>query len=347
MALRLDSVIVGGELANLRRNSVHGALGIRDLDRPLHLQLTGNFQGELEGKHFRFEVRDTVNAAGGDEKFDLSKLAWDQVGPTGTMTLVPTGGSGEPIGPKTRWTLHLEWYSQNGHVVVEIADPIIEFVDPNTPEELWAEEETGEAVASVAGHSGTLPWDDNSPGLDDDEEDDDDDEPEDPYGLFPEDLESQFEEEALATDEAILAPEESEFTQQMELYDAAVNEGGVPIREIFEPPMRIYKPEQLDDAQIAAEFHTLLARLAQHGIALDMCEHYTPREAYKLLVEKILIEERTYPSLSPRGFVQHYMTHEYCPACDAELEEKYREYELPGSQNGDDDTPASEDDIPF
>lgn len=54
MALRLDSVIVGGELANLRRNSVHGALGIRDLDRPLHLQLTGNCQGELEGKHFRF-----------------------------------------------------------------------------------------------------------------------------------------------------------------------------------------------------------------------------------------------------------------------------------------------------
>ena len=58
MTLRLGPIIVCGELVNLSRNSVHGVLGIRDQERPLHLQLTGNCQGELEGKHFRFEIHD-------------------------------------------------------------------------------------------------------------------------------------------------------------------------------------------------------------------------------------------------------------------------------------------------
>src|SRR5258708_34951182 len=94
MTVHLGSTLVCGDLVNLSRNSVHGVLGIRDQERPLHLQLTGNFQGELEGKHFRFEIHEGAAASeGGKEMIDLANIAWDQGGPTGTMDLRPTQGS--------------------------------------------------------------------------------------------------------------------------------------------------------------------------------------------------------------------------------------------------------------
>ena len=65
-----------------------------------------------------------------------------------------------------------------------------------------------------------------------------------------------------------------------------------------------------------------------------MCEHYTPREAYRLLTEQILREETVYPDIPSTGFVYHYMTCEYCPKCDAEMEEQYRDYEDLSAEDG-------------
>lgn len=343
MTLRLDSFVTCGELLNLSPNSVHGVLGMRDHDRPLHLQLTGNFQGELEGKHIRFEIREGATLPAAIEPpLDLARIAWDQVGPTGTMTLGPRAHDGQPS-TDAKPVLFLEWFSQNGHVVLEIVDPIVEFVDPVAPPD---EPDQGATGTVTWGPSETAPpsWEESSDESGLAEADNREDEPDDPYGLFPEDLETQFEEQAQATDEAILVQDQSEFVRQIEAYDEAVADGGVPIREIFDPPMRIYRADELDDERIAVEFRKLLARLVLHGIALDMCAHYTPRSAYKLLVERILVEERTYPALSPIGFVQHYMTHEYCPECDAEIEEKYDEYSLPSDEDG---SAESESDMPF
>ena len=348
MALRLGPVVEGGEIINLTPNSVHGLVGIRGADRPLHLQLTGNCTGELAGKYLRFEVREDM-MSGDDTEFDLSRLAWDQVGPTGEMSIREVR---VPNSPLPRKALYLEWFSQNGRVVLELLDPEMEFVDPDAEKPVPASPDIDEELIAQAGPvvPGTdsefteedSPWENDNP-LGERE----DDGPDDPYGLFPSDLEEQFEEQAFEADKALMPPDLVEFFDQMDEYDEDVSSGeGVPIREIFDPPMRVYRAEDLDDEQVAVHFHTLLARLALHGIALDMCRHYTPREAYKLLVEKILIEERTYPRLAPRGFVQHYMTHEYCPACDAEMQAKYGDFDTDRSSNGDDDS-VSNDDIPF
>lgn len=77
----------------------------------------------------------------------------------------------------------------------------------------------------------------------------------------------------------------------------------------------------LDDRQVVIQLKSLLANLARHGITLDMCEHFTDRQAYSLLTEILLSQELTYPNLPSVGYVQHLMTHEHCERCAQELDD--------------------------
>ncbi len=171
MAFRLNDAVVCGELINTRKNSTHGWLGLRGFTRPLSLQLTGNCSPDLAGKHIRFEMRnppedqgDAAESAEDEkamlEKLDLGDLAWQQIGPTGTMTaahkvrhadcspeeLYMRCKLKEP--PPTEWKrcLYLEWYSQNGRVVLEMVDPIIEFVEPDGKTQASPNEEAVDAA---------------------------------------------------------------------------------------------------------------------------------------------------------------------------------------------------------
>ena len=90
---------------------------------------------------------------------------------------------------------------------------------------------------------------------------------------------------------------------------------------MFDPPISLKQPDRItDEAEAAALLTVLLARLALHGVALDMCEHYTALEAYRLLIEVILPEAEIHPQLRSTGFIQHYATWEYCAACTAEFD---------------------------
>ena len=79
----------------------------------------------------------------GTESSDICGLTWEQIGPTGTMTadrqvrvfdcsfeeFYRRVKLDEP--PPTQWKrcLYLEWFSQNGRVVLELPDPVLEFVE--------------------------------------------------------------------------------------------------------------------------------------------------------------------------------------------------------------------------
>ena len=181
MALRLNDLVVCGELLNTRKNCVHGYLGLRGFERPLVFELAGNCAADLAGRHIRFEVRNQPDreerrppergnesecgsemegeGEGGSEcefesesksekarlaELNLTGLAWMQIGPTGTMTAArkvrvadcPPGELyarcklGEPPPMTWKQCLYLEWFSQNGRVVVELVDPVIEVVEP-------------------------------------------------------------------------------------------------------------------------------------------------------------------------------------------------------------------------
>ncbi len=353
MALRLDEYIVGGEIFNTTHYSVHGWIELRGREQPLVLQLTGNCSPDLAGWHFRFEARPAIGDAPSDEASeDLDLLAIQQIGPTGTMTAVrrphPTGplpadpavkspaqpaGTGEP----GRY-LYLEWHSQNGCVLIELVDPLIEFVEYQPLQAGPLADGTSSVPQETPGLPGVESTQVSTPPTDQDDHsspdagvpfDDEsgDDQDDDPYNLFPHDLQLQLDLEAVQPDwDADDEDEKPQMLREMELMDELIeNSPGVPVSDLFDGPLKCPLPDQLADHEVEAALKTLLAQMALHGVALDVCEHFSPREAYQLLLEKICPEERAYPELRHTQWVQHYSTGDYCPFCQAERQEEHGE----------------------
>jgi len=405
MAVRLGEHVVCGEIHNTSHYSVHGWIQLRGRKHPILLQLTGDCEEDLKGRHIRFEARSAQDEEQQDEPFEEEDafpfLATQQIGPTGSMTAArrvkvadcPPGElylrckMDEPPPMEWKQCLYLEWFSQNGRVVVELADPLIEFVEEDEEEEEKGPGRSSKEPSPPGKTSGTeappeadppgpdieavppafdadrnavedgegeeaLPedepeaWDEDDP-LEEDEADD-----EDPYGLFPEGLNDQFESEASELDRALGSSDEgSRVMYEMELMDELIESGdGVPLDEIFDGPLKLPRPEQLGDEEEAeTALKTLLAQLALFGIALDVCEHFTPRDAYRLLLEEICPEQTAYPELRNTQWVQHFMTSEFCPECEAEFDREYEESEQKRKENPEGDSAAGEpeDDVPF
>ena len=387
MAVRLGDHVVCGEIYNTSHYSVHGWIQLRGRKHPVLLQLTGDCDEDLKGRHIRFESRDALDQEEQerDEPFeeedDFPFLAGQQIGPTGTMTAArrvkvadcPPGElylrckMDEPPPMEWKRCLYLEWFSQNGRVVVEMADPVIELVDAEAERKKLAKPspagetsgtDTAEDVepavpefdAEDDAEDDALP-DDESDAWDEEDPLEEDADDEDPYGLFPEGLNDQFESEASELDRALGSDDTSRVVYEMELMDDLIESSdGVPLDEIFDGPVKLPRPEQLaDDEAAEAALKTLLAQLALFGIALDVCEHFTPRDAYRLLLEEICPEQTAYPELRNTQWVQHFMTSEFCPECEAEFDREYEEYEQKRKENPEGDSAGGEpdDDVPF
>jgi hypothetical protein len=382
MPLRLSNLVVCGEIFNTSRYSVHGWIGLRGQEQVIHLQLTGNCAPELAGWHFRFEARDAAQEKTPTpaEKRLLQGFAWQQVGPTGEMTVrdaSPVPSSGKSAAAKR--CLQLEWFSQNGQVLIELVDPQLEMVEFNdldvnpagpprpradTDDELF----DGDPTYSDPQEDPLDPGDevlDAIPWEDDEEEEEpawlgEDTDEEDPYELLPEDLKQQFDDAACKTDrelsldpapyEAPLwVPNEDEVApdviREMELMDNCLEHAKAELlSDLFEGPIQLPRPEQIaSDEEAERVLKRLLAQLARCGVALAVCHHFTPKDAYRLLIEEICVEERAYRELQGTQWVQTFMTSEYCPQCEEEFEREYQEYERRRKERGDEGS----NDIPF
>jgi hypothetical protein len=117
----------------------------------------------------------------------------------------------------------------------------------------------------------------------------------------------------------------------------------VPLNELFDGPLKCPLPDQLGDEEVEEALKRLLAQLALYGVALDVCEHFSPREVYRLLLEQVCTEERAYPELRNTQWVQHYSTSDYCEQCQAEMDREFEqqqndpEGDWPGSEDPDDE----------
>ena len=115
------------------------------------------------------------------------------------------------------------------------------------------------------------------------------------------------------------------YEQWDEIFDGEKDE---PLATLFDPPIALKKPDEIvDEEEAEVLLKGLLARLAMHGVALDMCEHFTSLDAYRLLVEEILPDAHIHPQLSSSGFVQHYATWEHCPRCEANFDAEWESRE--------------------
>jgi hypothetical protein len=369
MPFCLSEYVSSGEIVNTRKNSVHGYLAFRGCDRPVILQLTGNCGENLAGRHLRFEVRSNPaveETAVTEEDLDQMHLAWIQIGVPKEMTFQQASGTlDDPIAERlpaasdpdrTPPCLCLEWHSQNGHTIIRLVDPLIEFVEEgqrqadedaltvdlddylplDDPDQELSEVESDSAIASDDDFEEDDDGEWTDPAYEQGEDGDEDD---DPFGLFPKDLESKLD----ASKSPWHAEPDEETLKQWKDWDEVL-EGtkDVPLSTLFDPPLKLPSAESLDDEQVACQLNHVLARLALHNVAFHMCEHFTPRTAYKLLLETILPEESTHPELPRIGYTMNFDTSESCDECAADFERRYAERNPKPSledSDGDDDVP--------
>ncbi len=364
MSIRLGEYVLCGELWTTKRYGVHGYVALRGEQNEygehmaLRLELTGTTAPDLRGKHIRFEPAADDGSLKDYNWTDFKKLSLSQNGPTGTMTtqgwvralpcsveeFVSRCKLGEA--PPTPWRdrLMLEWFSQNGRVTVELAGATVEFCtrepdDDNEDDEGdWAPIENLALPPEMdpskqAGPSITrFEVDDDSCQIDtirpvpldvDDEEDGDD-------------FQATLDAETRRVDRAIRgeSDEAVDGLDALKRMDYCLEHGEtVSLSAFIGNFNELPKPESLDDEAIEGELKALLARMVMHGVVLDVCEHFSPRDCYTLLLEKIVPEEGAYKELSGTGWAQHFSTWEYCKQCDEEFEKRF-EAEARREQSG-------------
>lgn len=325
---------------NPSRFSTHGRLLLRGAEMPVAFELTGAPCPDLCGRTLEFEVPGNDHEAS-DEDRRLAKLFRPhQIGVPGEMTIerkvrtfdcsieefTRRSELGEP--PPTRWEdcLYLEWFSQNGRVVIELpASKIRVLSEAEIAERRKAEEESFEAEMRKLDEErenggpeiiGTTPEDEIDPlGLysqDDDEEG---------YGLIPDELESELARKARRTDrEAAGESEDSIRTmEETELMDEMLEKGKrTPLME-FIADLNLPSPAAVStDEQAEQSLKLALAKLALAGVAFHVCEHCSAREAYRIFIEEVCSDSEGSGAFRPligTGWVQNFCSSDYCKRC--------------------------------
>ncbi len=353
MSFRIGDYVSRGELRNTRANSVFGWLEFTH-DFGLHIELTGNLLGRLAGKHIKFSVRNSRASHAVDHSAlppEILALADRQIGVIGEVVLrrvqVPTiplsefenlAKQDQGRFSEEKECLVLVWFSQNGQVVAEILDPEIEFLSEQQSEESEAPE--FEALNdSISSEIAEVYLDnDGAAELGDFELSDatDDEDEEDPYGLFDSDLDRSLA-ESLGIDKSADTPPrprswdevipgidpetKAMYEQWDEIFEGKKDE---PVAYLFETPLRLPPPDSVvSNEEANALVVSILAQLALLSVAVDVCEHFTPLQTYRLLMTEILPTAKVHPNLAASKMVQHYSTSDYCETCDAEFDEEF------------------------
>ncbi len=353
MARRIGDFIIGGVLDNRQAFRVCGWLALAE-HRGLRLELMGDLGGDLAGRYVEFDVPDRTPAPDDEVEACLRELAFGQIGAAGDMRLriarVPTcpveellarvkAGELPPIDEQP--CLYLEWFSQNGRMVVEIPGVILrdcveegESEGEITPDPLPDHEHTsGPGITGLAldefGQPYTLDFETH-------ESDEDD-----PFELFPTDLEEhlretsdahQFEEAAIEEppqprDWADVIPGIDPETKAMyeqwdEIYGGQKDE---MLSTLLDPALQLPHPDMVTDEATARSYVLqIAASLARVSVAFDICRHFTLVQTYRWLVEVVLSEGHVHPNQLAHEIVTHYSSWEFCPQCDAEADAEYR-----------------------
>lgn len=373
MATTIGDYVLSGELRNSRRNGVFGWLEFAP-DYGIRLELTGNFADSLGGLNFRFHVPSNerkVPIQPGEFPDAVEALADRQIGVVGEISLrpclVPTvspevfAAMDEEAQKKNsceKPCLVLEWFSQNGRVMVQLTDPTIEYRAEETLNE--GEEEDGQDDGFGAGFT-EVRLDEDTRSADDfliDSEEAETEE-DDPYGLFDASLQEkvseslgtlpddEFEENSdsgenkRSWEEVIpgIDPATKEMYEQWdEIFEGKKDE---PLSYLFETPLKLPKPSAVASDEEAWPLVTaILAQLALLSVALDVCEHFRPLQIYKLLMTEIIPNAKVHPNLAASEMVQHYSTSDYCDDCEADFERENAAADSP--TDGDSDSTPSD-----
>jgi len=126
MAYRPHEQLIGGELNNSVPGKVTGWLMFVGMDKPVKLDLVGDFHRDIRGTKVR--LRNPNPTQDGDAAKYLEGFSPTQTGNVGDMT------AGLPPADYVSGYVYLEWYSeQNGRVVLELDQDQIEVIGTPIP----------------------------------------------------------------------------------------------------------------------------------------------------------------------------------------------------------------------
>lgn len=318
MAFRLSDFFLGIYLDNTRRNSTHGQLLLKGMEAPVVIQLTGDAGETLKGRAISVQARDEGTAERAPKG-----LAMNQIGATGTMGLrmakIPRGKIEEidwTKGFEFDWKplLYLEWFSQNGRVVLELPDPDIALVegqpvpDLDLPRvELVEEDEAGEPGEFPPDPSGAFGGNAESD-LDGYLE------------ALNRQTEASYRGEADGDDEG---GHEAGLTDELEICELLLNHEESEYVGSFLKPRSLPPLEEVDEESAGELVKNILSELALRAIAVHLCEHCTMRQAYGYILTEILHEERVHPDIGGGGWTVNFNYGETCPKCGEEIDERW------------------------
>jgi hypothetical protein len=353
MATHIGEYVLAGELRNSRRNGVFGWIEFAP-DYGVRIELTGNLSGDLAGKQVKFTVPHADSSSAfqpGSFPDSVEKLADRQIGVVAEMSLrlvsipnLPESQFQQLDAPDrekhtvVKQSLYLEWFSQNGQIIAEVVDPIIETIEEDDDNNFDADDSANEAIFTEVQFDveDELPFN---------EADQDNADEEDPYGLFDADL-GRSVADALGVPDSESASDDPDhhddshaeprrwdeiipnlddetkamYEQWDEIFAGKKDE---PVAYLFQTPLKLPTADRVEsDEQAKPLVLQILAQLALLSVALDVCEHFTPLQTYRLLMNEILPTARVHPNLAASEMVQHYSTSDYCQQCSDEFEEE-------------------------
>ena len=336
MAFRLDDLIIAGFFCHSRPFSFHGRILLRGCEDPILVELTGDPAEDLRGRSFEFEVPKNDRPATDEDRKRARSFRNQQIGPVGEITAARRRKTfdcsveefcrrselGEP--PPTRWaqTLYLEWYSQNGRVVIELAEPELRFLEngeaPGGADDVALEVDNAESASGFDDAASYLDDEDDplaAPELADEEHASPQDES---YGLIPDELTRELERSARRTDREIAGESEDAAgaIEECEMLDNLIEHSdGTPTGKLLSGLQLPAPAPDLTEAQAREALSIALMELAMFGVAFHICEHCSAQEAYRILIEKVCEECTVFPEMRGTSFVQHFTTSDFCERC--------------------------------
>ncbi len=332
---RLDNLIAFGEIEQTRRNCVMANLWVRgDQDIVITLELAGNLEGIAANRTFRFRANELLWA----EEPDLEdcSLQLYQQGVVGRCVIEATPQDPEDLGSSADdshrayqpMNLTLEWWAQDGHVILQLESACIEFEGEYRELEdlIDCDEEPPEPFDCEMDENGVPAWLRDLP---EDATSNDavigHDEELDVHNILP--IEQMKAEEAEMSWEELEHNNSPETQALYHEWDEILHgKNHEPFDWLIDDSVRLPLPQQIrDEAEAVEVLRKLLSRLAPLGIVLDMCEHISAFEAYQMMINEFLPGTQIHPRMGAAGFVHHFSTWEYCEQCNEEMDEEMGE----------------------
>lgn len=346
MALRLNHLVVEGEIDNTRKGHVTGWIKFSDRPDRVTLDLAGNCAPDLAG--WRFRIKRLRPAPDWAEPGDSTSLAPRQTGKAGAITaeqrlkefdcstseLLAHIRLNEP--PPFRWrnALYLEWFSPtNGRVVIQDTRLGVERMGERafelTADDLSRSRRDAQRELDDFLEDGWL-----IQGLSDgtglgfvvrkDEEDQRD--------RAVRELQEQLDRQGLDLERAVRKslrdddqdPDDpASAIHEMELLDAFIDDPsrGCRVRELFDPPLQPTPSRDIPDDRIAEELENLRRLLLSKNVCIHICKHYTPRMAYEWILD-VVLDEPVMAQIAQTQIMVNFMTSDDCEQCQREFEEE-------------------------